>query len=54
MTPTKTLPSLLRIYFMMNYFVVWLTEERRLAFVRDPHHRESPTPREQGLNLHRT
>ena len=38
-------------------FVVWLTDERRLALfsagpiVRDPHHRESPTRREQGLNL---
>ena len=37
-----------------------LTEERRLALfpagtiVRDPHHRESPTRREQGLNLRRT
>ena len=42
------------------FFVVWLTDERRLAFfpagtiVRDPHHRESPTRREQGLNLRRT
>ena len=41
-------------------FVVWLTEERRLALfpagtiVRDPHHRESPTRPEQGLNLRRT
>ena len=40
--------------------VVWLTDERRLAlfpaktFVRDPHHRESPTCREQDLNLRRT
>ena len=38
-------------------FVVWSTDERRLALfpagtiVRDPHHRESPTHREQGLNL---
>ena len=45
---------------MMNFFVVWLTDERRLALfpagtiVRDPHHRESPTRREQGLNLRRT
>ena len=42
------------------FFVVWLTDERRLALfpagtiVRDPHHREFPTRREQGLNLHRT
>ena len=42
------------------FFVVWLTDERRLALfpdgtiVRDPHHRESPTRREQGLNQCRT
>ena len=42
------------------HFVVWLTDERRLAvfpagtIVGDPHHRESPTLREQGLNLRRT
>ena len=42
------------------FFVVWLTDERRLAsfpaetIVRDPHHRESPTRREQDLNLRRT
>ena len=41
-------------------FVVWLTDERRLAsfpagtIVRDPHHCESPARREQDLNLHRT
>ena len=41
------------------FFVVWLTDERRLTLfpgdtiVRDPHHRESPTRREQGLNLRR-
>ena len=45
---------------MMNFFVVWLTDERRLTLfpartiVRDPHHRESLTHREQGLNLRRT
>ena len=45
---------------MMNCFVVWLTDERRLALfpagtiVRDPHHRESPTRREQDMNLRRT
>ena len=39
-------------------FVVWLTDERRLALfpagtiVRDPDHRESPTRREQVLSLH--
>ena len=37
---------------MMNCFIVWLTDERRLALfpagsiVRDPHHRESPTHHE--------
>ena len=41
-------------------FVVWLTDERRFALfpagtiVRDPHHCESPTRREQDLNLYRT
>ena len=41
-------------------FVVWLTDERRLALstartiVRDPHHRESPARREQDLNLRKT
>ena len=45
---------------MMNCFVVWLTDERRLALfpagtiVGDPHHLESPTRREQDLNLRRT
>ena len=45
---------------MMNCFLVRLTDERHLAIfpagtiVRDPHHRESPTSREQGLNLRRT
>ena len=40
--------------------VVWLTDKRCLALfpagtiVRDPHHRESLTCLEQGLNLHRT
>ena len=39
------------------FFLVWLTDERRLALfpsgtiVRVPHHRESPTCREQDLNL---
>ena len=40
-------------------FVVWLTDERRLALFsagtifRDPHHRQSPTRREQELSLRR-
>ena len=44
---------------MMNCFVVWLTGERRLTLfpagtnVRDPHHRKSPTRREQDLDLRR-
>ena len=38
-------------------FVVWLTDEKRLALfpfgtiVRDPHHRESPKSREQDLSV---
>ena len=42
---------------MKNCFVLWLTDERRLALfpavtiVRDPHHCESPTCQEQILNL---
>ena len=42
------------------FLVVWLTDERGLALfpagtiLRDPHHRESPTRREQNLNLCRT
>ena len=42
---------------IMIVFVVWLTDERRLALfpagtiARDPHHRESPTRR---LKLRRT
>ena len=48
------------IVMMMNCFVVWLTEERRLALfpagtiVRDPQHRETSTRRDHGLNLRRT
>ena len=40
--------------------MVWLTDERRVALfpvgtiVREPHHCESPTRREQDLNLRRT
>ena len=51
---------MMMMMMMMNCFVVWLTDESRLALfpagtiVRDPHHRESLTRREQGLNLHRT
>ena len=47
---------------MMNCFcgMVDVTDKRRLALfpagttARDPHHRESPTRREQVLNLRRT
>ena len=49
---------------MMNdeelFFLVSLTNEMQLALfpaetiVRDPNHRESPTRREQGLNLRTT
>ena len=41
-------------------FMLWLTDERRLTLipagtiVRDPHHHESPTHREQDLNLRKT
>ena len=48
------------LVFLWIVFVVWLTNERRLALfpagtiVRDSHHRESPTSRMQGLNLYRT
>ena len=51
---------MMMIMMMMHVFVVWLTDERRLALfpagiiVRDPHHRESPASREQGSNLRRT
>ena len=51
-----TLKTLGLNLMMMNCFVVWLTDERRLALfpagtiVRDPHHLESPTHREQDLN----
>ena len=53
--------DIFRHYAELNcFFVVWLTDERCLALFRagtifrDPHHRESPTRREQGLSLHRT
>ena len=46
---------------MMNcYYGMWLTDGKSLAlfpagtFVRDPHHREYTTRREQSLNLRRT
>ena len=51
---------MMMMMMMMKYFVVWLTNERCLALfpagtiVRHPHHRESPTRREQGVNLCRT
>ena len=48
---------MMMMMMMMNGFVVWLTNEQRLVLfpagtiIRDPHHRESPKRREQGLNL---
>ena len=51
---------MMMMMMMMNVFVVWLTEERRLALfqdgksVRDPHHCETLTHRKQDLNLCRT
>ena len=47
-------------FTVLNCFGVWLTDERRLALfpagtiLRDPRHLESPTRREQGLNLRGT
>ena len=46
---------MMMMMMMMMVFVVWLTDERRLALfpagtiVRDPHHRESLTRRGQGF-----
>ena len=51
---------MMMMMMMMMVFVVWLTDERFLTLfpagtiVRDPHHRESRTRREQELNLRRT
>ena len=51
---------MMMMMMMMNCFVVYLTGEKRIALfpagttVRDPHRRESPTRREQDLNLRRT
>ena len=48
------------IMMMMSCFVVWLTDEKRLALFpswttgRNPHHHEYLTRREQDLNLRRT
>ena len=51
---------MMMMVMMMNCFVVWLTDKRRLAIfpagtiVKDPHHRESSTHCEQDLNLRKT
>ena len=57
----KFIKSLTEKWMMIvNFFVIWLTDKRYLALfpagtiVKDPHHRESPTRHEQGLNLRRT
>ena len=58
----KLLALHLSIIYELNWiaFMVWLTDERRLALfpagtiVRDPHHLESPSRLEQALNLRRT
>ena len=48
------------ITMMMIYSAVWLTKEKHLALLpvgtiaSDPHHHESSTRREQGLNFRRT
>ena len=50
---------MMMMMMMMIVFVVWWTNERHLALlpagaiVKDPHHRKSPTRREQDLNLRR-
>ena len=50
----------MQMVMMINCFMVWLTDERRLVLfpagtiVRDPYHRQFPTRREQYLNLRRT
>ena len=43
---------MMMMMMMMNCLRIWLTDEKRLALfpvgtTRDPHHRESPTRREQ-------
>ena len=49
-----------KLFLIVSCFCGWLTDERPLALfspgtiVRDPQHRESPTRREQNLNLCRT
>ena len=57
----QTIKCISRLMMMMNCFCGMVDrDERRLALfpggtiVRDPHYRESPTHREQGLNLRRT
>ena len=48
---------MMMMMMIMNYFVVWLTNERRLVLfpagtiVRDPHYCKSLTLREQDLSL---
>ena len=56
-----TMMMMMMMMMMMNCFCgIWWTDERRLALflawtiVRDPHHRESRTRREQDLSLRRT
>ena len=69
---TKKYSNVVQVFLLFNnlfccwwwwwwiVFVVWLTDERRVALspagtiVRDPHHLESQTRREQDLNLRRT
>ena len=48
------------LMMMMNCFCGMVDRQRRLALfpagtiVTDPHHCESPTRREQGMNMRRT
>ena len=51
---------MMMMMMMINFFVLWLTNEKRLTLIpaetiaRDPHHRQSPIHRVQGLRLSKT
>ena len=49
---------MMMIIMMMNWFCGMIDGQKAFSLicshVRDPHHRESPTRREQDLNLCRT
>lgn len=50
---------MMMMMMMINFFVVWIAEERSLVLfpagtvIRDPHHCESLTCHDQVLNLSR-